>query len=204
MVGPWGLRWTDLPRVPASPRCAVPLRIAGSEATFRASAGIPSEPSNDTIREEATVKLSPALPAALFVAALLATGAQAEDEYAKADVNCTMEFNLGGWSLAFKKMDGKGEVTCSNGQTATVELEARGVGFTIGKSEITGGEATFSAVKDISEIFGSYASADASGSATKGKGGQVMTKGEISMAMGGDSRGMDIGVSIGAFTIKQK
>ena len=117
---------------------------------------------------------------------------------------CKMTFNLSGWSLVYKQMKGQGKVTCSNGQSATVALESHGAGFTIGKSDILDGTGTFSEVKDISEIFGTYAKLEASGGATKGGAAQVMTKGEISLALAGAGRGWDVGVSLGGLTIKRK
>ena len=135
---------------------------------------------------------------AAAAAAFLAAPAQA------GLAQCKMTFKLSGWSFAYKHMKGTGSVTCSNGQTASVVLEGHGVGFTIGKSDILNGEGTFSEVKDISEIFGTYAQMGAQGSATKGGTAQVMTKGEISLALAGTGRGWDVGVSFGGFTIKKK
>ncbi|MDJ0847274.1 MAG: hypothetical protein QNK04_02725 [Myxococcota bacterium] len=131
------------------------------------------------------------------LAALLASPAQAE--LAK----CKMTFSLSGWSLVYKQMKGDGKVTCSNGQSASVKIESHGAGFTIGKSDVLNGTGTFSEVKDISEIFGTYAKAEASGGATKGGQAQVMTKGEISLALAGQGRGWDVGVSVGGLTIKR-
>ncbi len=131
-------------------------------------------------------------------AALLAAPAEADP------VSCKMTFNLSGWSFVYKQMKGDGKVTCSNGQRANVEIESHGGGFTIGKSDILDGEGTFSEVTDISEIFGTYAQAEAHGGATKGGAAQVMTKGEISLAIAGGGRGWDVGVSFGGFTIKKK
>ena len=130
--------------------------------------------------------------------AILAGPAQAEP------ASCKMTFNLSGWSFVYKQMKGEGKVTCSNGQSADVKIVSRAGGFTIGKSDILDGEGVFSEVKDISEIFGTYAKAEASGSATKGGAAQVMTKGEISLGISGSGRGWDAGVTIGGFTIEEK
>jgi hypothetical protein len=135
---------------------------------------------------------------AAAAAAFLAAPAQAEL------AQCKMTFNLSGWSLAVKQMKGTGSVTCSNGQSASVVLEGGGIGFTIGKSDIVNGEGTFSDVKDISEIFGTYAQLEARGSANQGGAAQVMTKGEISLAIAGAGRGWEAGVSLGGLTIKRK
>jgi hypothetical protein len=131
-------------------------------------------------------------------AAFLAAPAQAE--LAK----CKMTFNLSGWSLAIKQMKGTGSVTCSNGQSASVAIESHGLGFTIGKSDIVNGKGTFSEVKDISEIFGTYAKLEARGTANKGGAAQVMTKGEISLAISGEGRGWEAGVSLSGLTIKRR
>ena len=127
------------------------------------------------------------LVAATLAVAFLATPARAEL------TSCTLDFNLSGWSLVYKQMKGEGKVSCSNGQSAAVAVSSHGGGFTIGKSDVIGGKGTFSEVKDIEEIFGTYAQASASGSAVKGGQTQVMTKGEISLALSGSGRGWDVG-----------
>ncbi|HEU4778956.1 MAG TPA: hypothetical protein VFS58_03660 [Steroidobacteraceae bacterium] len=129
-------------------------------------------------------------------------GTRAEDTK-KAAVDCTMKFSLSGWSAFYKRADGKGTVTCNNGQTATVKLEARGGGLTAGKSSIENGTGEFSNVKSIEEIFGKYVNAEASAGAVKSSGVQAMTKGEVSLALAGTGRGWDLGFSFGKFTIKR-
>ena len=127
----------------------------------------------------------------------------AEDDK-KAKVDCTMKFSLSGWSAFYKRADGSGTVTCNNGQTAKVKLEARGGGLTAGKSSIENGTGEFSNVKNIDEIFGKYAAAEASAGAVKSSGAQAMTKGEVSLALAGTGRGWDLGFSFGRFTIKRE
>ena len=140
-----------------------------------------------------------ALVTALFTASFVT---HAEDQ-AKAKVDCTMKFSLKGWSAFYKRADGTGTVTCNNGQTASVKLEARGGGLTAGKSSIENGTGEFSNVKNIDEIFGKYAAAEASAGAVKSSGAQAMTKGEVSLALAGTGRGWDLGISFGKFTIKR-
>jgi len=139
-----------------------------------------------------------------LVAALFATSfaTHAEDQ-AKAKVDCTMKFSLKGWSAFYKRADGTGTVTCNNGQTAQVKLEARGGGLTAGKSSIENGSGEFSNVKSIDEVFGKYVNAEASAGAVKSSGAQAMTKGEVSLALAGTGRGWDLGISFGKFTIKR-
>ena len=64
-----------------------------------------------------------------------------------------------------------------------MKLEARGGGLTAGKSTIEDGTGEFSNVKNIDEIFGSYANAEAHAGAVKSSGAQAMTKGEVSLAL---------------------
>ena len=137
------------------------------------------------------------------IAALLMTTtfAQAADPAAK--VKCEMKFTMKGWSVFYKRASGTGTITCDNGQTANVKLEARGGGLTAGKSAIENGHGDFSAVKDIEEIFGSYADAEAHAGAVKSSGARAMTKGEVSLALSGTGRGWDLGISFGRFTIKR-
>lgn len=139
-----------------------------------------------------------------LVAFLLSTsfGSHADDNN-KAKVDCTMKFSLSGWSAFYKRADGTGTVTCNNGQTANVKLEARGGGLTAGKSSIENGKGEFSNVKNIDEIFGKYVNAEASAGAVKASGAQAMTKGEVSLALAGTGRGWDLGISFGKFTIKR-
>jgi hypothetical protein len=141
---------------------------------------------------------------AAFVACLLAASfATQAEENKKAKVDCTMKFSLSGWSAFYKRADGTGTVTCNNGQTARVKLEARGGGLTAGKSSIEDGKGEFSNVKNIDEIFGKYVNAEASAGAVKSSGAQAMTKGEVSLGLAGTGRGWDLGISFGKFTIKR-
>jgi hypothetical protein len=115
---------------------------------------------------------------------------------------CTMSYYLKGWSFIYKTYEGRGTVRCRNGQRANVRITARGGGLTLGKSEIDRGRGVFSNVRDISEIYGTYVSVDAHAGTVKSVEGWAMTKGEVSLALSGKGRGFDLGVAIGAFTIK--
>lgn len=127
-----------------------------------------------------------------------------EDEGEKATVSCSMKFATKGWSAFYKTAKGTGTVTCDNGQSAEVTLKIKGGGLTVGKSQIDEGTGAFSAVHDIGEVFGSYASAEAHAGAVKSSSATALTKGEISLAISGVGRGWDLGVSFGKFVIKRK
>jgi hypothetical protein len=137
-----------------------------------------------------------------LVAGLLAASFVAHSEPAKVD--CRMKFTMSGWSVFYKRASGTGTVTCNNGQTASVKLEARGGGITAGKSTIEDGKGEFSNVKSIDEIFGSYANSEAHAGAVKSSGAQAMTKGEVSLALSGTGRGWDLGIAFGKFTISRQ
>ena len=122
---------------------------------------------------------------------------------AAANVKCTLSFEMKGWSAFYKTASGTGTVKCDNGQSAHVKLTAKGGGLTVGKSSIEEGHGEFSAVAGIGEIFGSYASAEAHAGAVQSASGQVMTKGEVSLALSGKGRGFDLGVAFGKLTISK-
>ena len=137
----------------------------------------------------------------LILAASL--GVPAASFGADADVTCTMTFEMSGWSAFYKTSSGTGHIKCTNGQTATVKLDAKGGGLTVGKSSIEDGKGEFSGVKSIDEVFGSYVSAEAHAGAVKSTKASVMTKGEVSLALSGKGRGWDLGVAFGALTISR-
>ena len=120
-----------------------------------------------------------------------------------ASIRCTLKFNMQGWSAFYKTADGSGTIRCSNGQSLKVKLSAKGGGLTVGKSSIEDGRGKFSAVASTDELFGTYVAAEAHAGAVKSSGAQVMTKGEVSLALSGTGRGFDLGVALGAMTISR-
>ncbi|HVT61295.1 MAG TPA: hypothetical protein VHR45_23230 [Thermoanaerobaculia bacterium] len=117
---------------------------------------------------------------------------------------CTMDFTLKGWSAGYKTSKGTGTISCDNGQTAEVRLHARGGGLTAGKSAVRDGHGKFTAVADISELFGDYASAGAAAGAGKSSEAQALTKGEVSLTLTGKGTGVELGVSLTKFTISKR
>lgn len=135
--------------------------------------------------------------AALLVFALGTTAAFAGG----AKVDCEMTFTMKGWSAFYKTASGEGVIKCNNGQSMNVKLSAKGGGLTVGKSTIEDGHGKFSAVASMSELLGSYASGEAHAGAVKSAQAQVMTKGEVSLALSGTGRGWDLGIAFGKLTI---
>jgi hypothetical protein len=117
--------------------------------------------------------------------------------------SCTMTYKLSGWSFVYKQYDGLGNISCSNGQRAQVALASKSIGFTLGKSEIEG-TGVFSEVRNLNEIYGSFVAFQGHAGATKSIDGQLLTRGEISLALSGKGRGIDIGVTLGALTISPR
>lgn len=118
--------------------------------------------------------------------------------------DCEMRFTLSGWSIFYKTASGSGTITCDNGQKARVHLSAKGGGLTAGKYRISDGYGKFSDVTDISELFGDYAEGGAEAGVVKSSKAQVMTKGEVSLALAGNGTGVNLGVSFGKFTISKR
>lgn len=121
---------------------------------------------------------------------------------ASGDLHCQMRFSMSGWSLFYKTAKGSGVVTCNDGQTLRVRLTSTGGGLTVGKSSIDDGHGTFTGVRDIRDVLGSYAAGTAHAGAVDSASAAVVTKGEISLAISGKGRGWDLGVDFSKFTIK--
>jgi hypothetical protein len=137
--------------------------------------------------------------ASIFIlgAALLGLSAQAQ----AAEIKCRMDFTMSGWSAFYKTANGTGTVHCDNGQTLKVKLRARGGGLTVGKSTIDEGKGEFSGVNSINDLLGSYVAAEAHAGAVKSSQANVMTKGEVSLALSGKGRGWDLGIAFGKLSI---
>ena len=140
------------------------------------------------------------LPLALAAPALLAVSSVAAA--ADASLKCTMSFTLKGWSALYQTASGSGTIHCSNGETLHVKLSAKGGGLTVGKSVETG-HGEFSDVESVNELLGAYAAAQAHAGAVKSAQAQVMTKGEVSLALSGKGRGWELGIAFGELKIER-
>ena len=145
----------------------------------------------------------------LTAALLLCAGAMtawpaAPARAAGADVKCHMTFNLSGWSIIYKHASGTGYVSCDNGQHASVKITVVGGGLTAGKYRIDNGKGEISHVRSIDDIFGGYAQAGAEAGVVKSGTAQVLTKGTTSLALSGTGQGVNLGVSVGKFTISRR
>jgi hypothetical protein len=120
---------------------------------------------------------------------------------ASPDINCRMDYKLTGWSLVYKHTTGTGVVKCDNGATLNVKLSARAIGATVGKWKVDNGVGRFSDVHDIREVLGNYAQANANAAVGKAGEAQVLTKGNVSLALAGGGEGIAIGVDVGTLHI---
>jgi hypothetical protein len=120
---------------------------------------------------------------------------------AEAEVKCDLSFSLSGWSIIYKHAEGSGTVVCSNGQRANVKISVHGGGLTAGKYRIDNGKGDITHVRSIDDVFGDYAQAGAEAGVVKSGEAQVLTKGTTSLALHGSGQGVNLGISVGAFSI---
>ena len=122
---------------------------------------------------------------------------------AEAMVKCDLTYNLQGWSIIYKHAEGSGMVTCDNGQSSPVKISVVGGGLTAGKYRIDNGKGEISKVHGIDEVFGDYVQAGAEAGVVKSGTAQLLTKGTTSLALSGTGEGVNLGVSVGKFTISR-
>ena len=134
---------------------------------------------------------------------LVAAGLMPVTAARAADVSCKMTFQLSGWSLFYKTASGSGTVRCSNGQSLHVKLRAKGGGLTFGKTKISNGIGKFSGISNVRDVLGHYANAEAHAGAQRSADAQVLTKGNVSLALSGKGEGWNLGVAFGAFIIER-
>ncbi|TAL86064.1 MAG: hypothetical protein EPN74_06250 [Rhodanobacter sp.] len=130
--------------------------------------------------------------------------AHAAEEAGEAHVSCDMTYNLAGWSLIYKHAEGTGVITCDNGQHAKVKITVVGGGLTAGKYHIDHGKGEISHVHGIRDVYGDYVQASADAGVVKSAQAQVLTKGTTSLALSGTGQGVNLGISVGKFTISPR
>ena len=141
------------------------------------------------------------IAAALLCAGVL-TGVPATSAQAgKAPVKCHLTYSLSGWSAIYQHAEGRGDITCDNGESAAVSISMHGGGLTAGKFHVSG-RGDISNVYDIKEVYGSYAQAGASAGVVRSGTAQVLTKGTTSIALSGSGEGVNLGVAVDKFDIQ--
>lgn len=120
------------------------------------------------------------------------------------NLTCKLTFNSSSWSIFYKTTSGTGMVTCNNGKSLAVKISAKGGGLTVGKSKIVNGFGEFAEVREIRDVLGSYAAAEAHAGTEKSAHAQAMTNGKVSLALAGKGEGWDLGVAFTKFTISAR
>ena len=144
------------------------------------------------------------LNSSIVAAVVLATaGLYSAHASAAGKTDCEMHFSLTGWAAIYKHAEGGGTITCSNGKSYRVNIVAVGGGLTAGKYKLENAKGKFSEVYDPSELFGSYAQGEANAGVVKSGVAQVLTKGNVSLALAGTGEGVNLGISFGKFTIRR-
>ncbi len=139
----------------------------------------------------------------LCLVGLLAAASLAPQARAAGNIDCELKFNLSGWSLFYKTASGNGMITCDNGAHIPVKITTKGGGLTIGKSDVIGGTGKFTGAYSVNDLFGTYGGAEVHAGASKSSNAQVVTKGDISLALAGTGKGWDLGVGFGKFVIER-
>jgi hypothetical protein len=85
-------------------------------------------------------------------------------------------------------------------------VQACAQGCTLNSLRIAGGQGTLDVagvltVHSINDVLGTYAQGDASAGAVKSGTAQILTKGTVSLALAGEGEGVELGLSVGGFTI---
>jgi len=119
------------------------------------------------------------------------------------ELDCTMDYSMKGWSAFYKTAHGHGRVSCSDGKTVAVVLDLKGGGFTAGTSSIDNGHGTFKGVRDVTDVYGDYATAGAGAGAVESREASVLTKGDVSLELTGGGSGWNVGVAAGRFRIER-
>ena len=74
----------------------------------------------------------------------------------------------------------------------------------MGKSTITNGRGKFTGAYSLNDLIGTYGGAEVHAGAVKSSNAQVVTKGDISLALAGTGQGWDLGIGFGKFEIKRR
>jgi hypothetical protein len=152
-------------------------------------------------KETAMNKPMTALAGLALAGALLTVLPAGQARADEPTIKCELHYNLQGWSIIYKHAEGSGTVTCNNGQSAPVKITVVGGGLTAGKYRVENGKGEISKVHGIDEVFGDYVQAGAEAGVVRSAQAQVLTKGTTSLALSATGQGINLGVSVGKFTI---
>ena len=116
---------------------------------------------------------------------------------------CSLTYNMKGWSAFYKTYKGTGTVRCPSGQSAQVNVSLKGGGFTFGASEIIDGKGRIRGVNKISDIYGGGFALGGHAGFIKSVEGRWVPKGSRTITLSGKGKGYDLGFSMGSFRISK-
>lgn len=131
----------------------------------------------------------------------LATGCLAAGE--SPSFGCELSFTSKEWSLVYARARGEGVVFCDDGSSMGVNITAKGIGVTVGKWKITDGRGRFSDVDDIRKVLGTYFALSGEIGLVKSGTTRLLSKGNVSLALAGSGKGVNVGIAIGELTISK-
>jgi len=146
-----------------------------------------------------TTTFGRAMLVALTVAvALIGTSAALAEQ--PRTIDCTLRFQLSGWSSIYERVDGTGIVACTDGTSMPVVVQAHGAGLTAGRSKITAGTGEFTDVRQIGDVMGTYAPGDVTGVVHSGE-AKLLTNGKVSLGLAGKGDDYDFRSGVVGFAI---
>ena len=137
----------------------------------------------------------------LYLLALVAMSGSAVAHAAEKKLRCNLTFSTKEWSVLYASAEGEGTVSCQDGSSMQVVISAKGGGLTAGKWQITDGKGVITRVEKIDDILGSYLAVSGDIGLVKAGTAQVLTKGQVSLALAGKGEGFDIGIAVTQFKI---
>jgi hypothetical protein len=142
------------------------------------------------------------LVAATLVIALIGTSAALADQPEITD--CTLRFQLSGWSALYERVDGTGVVTCADGTSLPVSVQARGAGLTSGRPKVTAGTGKFADVRQIADVLGTYTQADLYADVVQSAEAGLLNNGTVSLGLAGRGDGYDFRSGVVGFVIRPR
>ena len=139
------------------------------------------------------------LVAVPLAVALVATSAALAEQ--PTVIDCTLRFQLSGWSPSYERVDGTGIVACSDDTSLPVFVQARGAGLTTGKPKISAGTGKFAGARQISDVFGTYAQGEMYVPVAQSGEVNLLGNGKVALALAGKDEGFDLRSSIAGFAI---
>jgi len=147
-----------------------------------------------------TTALGRAMLVAVTVAvALIGTSAALADQ--PRTIDCTLRFQLSGWSAIYDRVDGTGIVVCTDGTSMPVFVQAQGAGLTAGRSKITVGTGEFTGVRQIGDVMGTYAPGDWIVDVVQSAEAKLLSNGKVSLGLTGKGDDYDFRSGVVGFAI---